>query len=169
MNTWYEQLFTALHEAEVRYVVVGGVAVVLHGHARLTVDVDLVIDLEPTAALRTIEVLQGLGLKPVAPVPARSFADPEVRERWVEEKHMVVFSMVHPSDPTRVVDLFARNPMPFEELWQRSQLVYMSGCPVRVAALADLIAMKQAAGRSEDLADVALLRTMVSDPGGTHG
>ena len=38
----FEPLFAALNAGEVRYVVVGGVATVLHGHARLTADVDLV-------------------------------------------------------------------------------------------------------------------------------
>lgn len=40
----FEPLFAALEEGDVRYVVVGGLATVLHGHARLTADVDLVID-----------------------------------------------------------------------------------------------------------------------------
>src|SRR5439155_1529323 len=38
----FEPLFEALNTAEVRYVVVGGFAVVLHGHARLTADIDLI-------------------------------------------------------------------------------------------------------------------------------
>jgi hypothetical protein len=41
----FEPLFAALNRAEVRYVVVGALATVLHGYARLTADVDLVIDL----------------------------------------------------------------------------------------------------------------------------
>jgi predicted nucleotidyltransferase len=41
----FEPLFKALNDAGIRYVVVGGLAVVLHGHARLTADVDLVVDL----------------------------------------------------------------------------------------------------------------------------
>jgi hypothetical protein len=41
----FEPLFKALNDAEVRYLVVGGLAVVLHGHPRLTANVDLVVDL----------------------------------------------------------------------------------------------------------------------------
>ena len=40
-------VFAALDEAGARYVVVGGLAVVLHGYARLTSDIDLVVDLRP--------------------------------------------------------------------------------------------------------------------------
>lgn len=42
--------FKALNDANVKYVVVGGVATVLHGYARLTMDVDLITDLAPEAA-----------------------------------------------------------------------------------------------------------------------
>ena len=42
----FEELLSYLDAAGVRFVVVGGLAVVIHGHARLTVDIDLVLDLE---------------------------------------------------------------------------------------------------------------------------
>lgn len=48
----FEPVLAALDAAEVRYVVVGGVAVVLHGHPRLTADLDLVIDLAAEPASR---------------------------------------------------------------------------------------------------------------------
>ena len=47
----YDDVFRSLTAAGVSFVVVGGVAVVLHGHARMTVDLDLVIDLADIAAL----------------------------------------------------------------------------------------------------------------------
>ena len=48
----FEPIFEALNRAQVRYVVVGGFATVLHGHARLTADIDLVIDLSPDTSRR---------------------------------------------------------------------------------------------------------------------
>ena len=53
----FEPLFDALNAAEVRYVVVGGLAAVLHGHARLTADIDLVVDLTPDEAKKAIQTL----------------------------------------------------------------------------------------------------------------
>ncbi|MGH8307715.1 MAG: DUF6036 family nucleotidyltransferase, partial [Gammaproteobacteria bacterium] len=41
------EIFAALDKTQVRYVVVGGLAVILHGHIRLTQDLDLLIDLDP--------------------------------------------------------------------------------------------------------------------------
>jgi hypothetical protein len=41
----FAPLFDALNKANIRYVVVGGLATVLHGYVRLTVDIDLAVDL----------------------------------------------------------------------------------------------------------------------------
>jgi hypothetical protein len=59
----YLPLFKALNDADVKYVVVGGVATVLHGYARLTMDIDLIVDLVPDEAARTVRTLENLGFK----------------------------------------------------------------------------------------------------------
>lgn len=156
----FEPIFTALDRAGVRYVTVGGVAVVLHGHARLTADLDLVVDLTPRAAANAIGALTAIGFHPRLPVEADGFADPTVRERWITEKGMTVFSMWDPDDPLRSVDLFVEQPIDFEELWARSVVVDIDGTPVRVASIEDLIRLKRIAGRAVDLEDIAALESI---------
>ena len=46
---------------------------------RLTVDVDLIVDLDRDEALRAIDALVGIGLRPRVPVNPRDFADPAWR------------------------------------------------------------------------------------------
>ena len=162
----FEPVFEALNRPDVRYVVVGGVAVVLHGYARLTADLDVVIDLAAGSARATIDALVGIGLRPTAPVDPAGFADPVTRARWISEKHMRVFSMRDPHDPLRQVDLFVEEPIPFEELWDRSERVELGELAVRVASIPDLITMKELAGRPLDLDDVARLREILEDRGG---
>lgn len=140
-----------------RYVIVGGVAVVLHGHARLTADLDLAVDLEPAAARRAIGALTDLGLRPRAPVRPEDFADPDVRSSWKQERGMLVFSMVDASDPLRAVDVFVDEPIPFEDLYERAGGVDLGGITVRVASIQDLISLKRAAGRPQDDADIEAL------------
>lgn len=77
--TIYGDVFAALDAADVRYVVVGGMAVLLHGRVRNTVDLDLVIDLATEPARRAMEALTSLGLRPRAPVDAADFADASPR------------------------------------------------------------------------------------------
>ncbi len=154
---FFEPVLGALATAGVRFVVVGGVAVVLHGVLRFTADLDLCIDLTADQPMLAMKTLTDLGMSPVLPVDGLEFADPEVRATWVRERNLMVFSLIDPSDPFRQVDLFAENPMPFEELWDRSVVVDLGHTTARVASIEDLIAMKTLAGRPQDLADVEAL------------
>ena len=157
----YEPLFRALNDAGIRYIVVGGLAVVLHGHARLTVDVDLVIDLDEEQAKRTIDALVKLGLQPRVPVNPTDFANRSVREAWIRDRGMQVFSMFDPSNPMRVVDLFVDHPLPFEDLWARSAKFDLEDTTVRVASIPDLIHLKRQAGRPQDQADIEQLEAIL--------
>lgn len=156
----YIDLLAHLADDGVRYVVVGGVAIVLQGYARLTADIDLVIDLDPANARRAIESLQALGLRPRAPVDALDFADPAKRAEWVTTKNLDVFTMQDPNNPLLTVDLFANPPFPFDELWSRADTFTLAGRDVHVACIADLMAMKRAAGRPQDTIDLQRLEEL---------
>ncbi len=161
--SFFERTIEALELSGIRYVVVGGLAVVLHGHARLTVDLDLVIDLEPEHARKAVEALLALGLEPNVPVDANDLADPAVRARWIEEKHMAVLSLRHPDDALRRVDVFVDEPVAFSSLWESSVHIPLGSTSVRVASIPDLIAMKRMAGRAMDLEDVAALEQILQE------
>ena len=149
---------SALERQDVAYVVAGGVAVVLHGHVRTTVDLDIAIDLHRENVERALEVLGALGLRPRLPVPASAFADEEVRESWVRDRNLIAFTMHDPLDARREVDLFAHPPIAFDELWGESVVMDVAGTPVRVVSLRHLVAMKRLAGREQDKADIAALQ-----------
>lgn len=155
-----ERVLVALSDAAVEYLVVGGVAVVLHGHLRTTADLDLVIRLEPDNVRRAIEALSKLGLRPRPPVAALAFADPAQREDWINTKNMTVFSMWDPSDPTFDVDLFVREPFDFAAAYRRRFDVPIGATTTTVVGLEDLLALKRSAGRPQDLLDVDALTAL---------
>ncbi len=157
-----EQVFEALNGAGVRYVVVGGVAVVLHGHLRTTQDLDLVVQLEAKNVRETLAVLATLGFQPRAPVPLLSFADPETRARWVREKNLVVFSLWSRDLPGFTVDLFAEEPFDFDEVYKRSLRVPFDRTTATVIGLSDLIHLKRKSSRPLDLDDVQALLSLES-------
>ena len=156
----FEDFFRTLNQNGVRYVVVGGLAVVLHGHPRMTADIDLVVDLEPSAARLAIQTLTKMGLRPRVPVNAEEFADASRRQDWIEERGMTVFNLYDPDDPLRSVDLFVESPIPFDQLWSRSERIGLPGGNVRVASIDDLIAMKKETGRPLDHADIEALEAI---------
>ena len=152
------EIFRALDDGEVRYLVVGGVAVVLHGYPRFTADLDLVLELTASNASAAIAALQTLGYRPRAPVRAEDFADEDIRVSWREEKGLTVFSLWSPSYPGTEVDLFVEEPFDFGEAWSRRlDAVLEDGTTVHVVGIDDLRALKARVGRPKDADDIAQL------------
>jgi len=166
-----EQVLSALNRAQVRYLVVGGVAVVLHGYLRTTADLDLVLQLERENALRAMRALAELHYRPRAPVPAEAFADTSLRAAWIREKGLTVFSLWSPTHPTLEVDIFVAEPFDFDAVYARALQVPLQTTEATLIALADLILMKRELGRPRDQEDVAALealRTSGSESQGEH-
>ena len=159
-----ERILGALSGAGVRYLVVGGVAVVLHGHLRVTRDVDLVVELVPANVRTALKALSGLGFRPRAPVRMEDFADPEQRRGWVRDKNMRVFSLWNSKMPLTEVDLFVEEPLDFQAAWARAVQARIGSFSVPVAGLEDLIALKRVAGRPQDVADIDALERLHAGP-----
>jgi predicted nucleotidyltransferase len=155
-----EQVLAALEEVDARYLVVGGVAVVLHGRLRATADLDLVLSLDTANLDAALSAFVKLDLRPRAPVPLRAFADSEKRADWVENRNMTVFSLWSAQFPGLEVDIFVEPPFDFDEVYARSIRVRLDQTDVSVVSLPDLIAMKQASGRALDLDDIAALEAL---------
>jgi hypothetical protein len=155
------EIFEALTDAD--YVVVGGFAVILHGHLRATRDLDLVIGFAPDNIVKACDALSAIGLRPRLPVTFEDFADPAKREDWFRHRNMLVFPLWDPTNPERSVDLFIHEPMDFASLLKHSVVKDLDGVPIRVASVAHIIAMKQDAGRRQDLDDIDALRQIASE------
>ena len=156
-----EAIVGALNEARVRYLIVGGLAVVAHGYVRFTADIDLVLDPDPDSMKRAIEALAALGYRPRAPVAFSEFADPTRRAEWSRDKGLTVFSAYSPAHPATEVDLFVETPFDFERAYAAARALEVA--PGRLATfvgLGDLIDMKKRAARPQDLQDVHNLKTL---------
>jgi hypothetical protein len=154
-----ERIFLALERANVRYLVVGGVAVVLHGHPRLTADLDLVIALDADNVRAAAEALRSLGYTPRAPVSLDAFADPAVRREWIEEKGLTVLSLASPELPLTEVHLFAAEPFPFDAAYRRALRVTIGGAVISVAGLENEIRREDGFERARREQRRAWLRT----------
>lgn len=159
------QIFKALADADVEYVVVGGFAVIMHGHLRATRDLDLVVDLQPDNCAKAMQALASIGLRPRLPVTLADFADPAKREDWIQNRNMLVFQLWDPDNPERSVDVFVREPMDVATMLAEASRKDLDGVPIPVASIRHLIAMKQAAGRRGDLDDIEALRQIASETG----
>jgi predicted nucleotidyltransferase len=73
---------------------------------------------------------------------------------------MKVFSVRDSKDPFLSVDLFVREPVPFDDLARRADQMNVAGKKVLVAAIEDLVTMKRDAGRPSDLVDIQKLESI---------
>jgi hypothetical protein len=159
-----ETLFRSLESAGARYLVAGGLAVVAHGVVRMTLDVDLILDLESPHPKPALEAFRTLGLAPLVPVALDQFADPETRASWIRDKNARVFQLWSERHPTLRVDLFLESPLDFSDAWARRYRASIApGLEVSFVGLEDLLAMKRAAGRPQDLADIDRLEKLRGD------
>jgi hypothetical protein len=160
MPTDFVSVFAILIAARVRFVIVGGLAVLLHGVDRLTADIDLALDLAPAAATAAMTAFVEAGFRPMAPVDPLGFADVAQRSEWRKTRGMEVFSLWDPQNRRPTVDIFSQPPIPFEELWRDAVAVEVGTLTVRVASIEHLIRLKESVGRPKDLDDIARLRQL---------
>ncbi|GAB5605277.1 hypothetical protein TK5_13570 [Sideroxyarcus sp. TK5] len=150
-------LLKALSEAHVCYVLVGGMAVQLHGYFRATFDVDLVLAMDDENLLRFIGVARQIGLVPSMPVPIDSLRNAAQLEQWHHEKGMLAFALREPQTGGGVVDVLVRPEVSFEQLHKNAVVGELFSQQVMIASIDDLLTMKRCANRDKDKLDIAAL------------
>ena len=152
------ELLHALSEGQVRYVLVGGMAVQLHGYMRTTFDIDLVLAMNDGNLVRFIEVAKRFGLTPSIPVPIDSLRNAAQIEQWHREKGMLAFALREPQIGGGVVDILVRPEVPFEQLMENAVAGKLFEQQVWIAAIDDLLTMKRIANRPKDRLDIEALQ-----------
>lgn len=156
----YEKIFSELNKHKVDYIVIGGVALVLHGVVRLTADLDLVISLKENNLKKFLGVMKKLGYKPNLPLDADELIDERKRKKWQKEKNMQAFSFINLKSPLELIDIMINEPLNFEEIRQNRVLMKSGNVNIPVASIKHLIRIKSNSGREQDIADIDALRTL---------
>jgi hypothetical protein len=87
-----ERLLVALSRAEVRYLVVGGVACNLNEHTRATFDLDLLVDAEAENVRKLLDVLETVGEGHARELSVEDFSDEEGAIRLIEDFPIDLFT-----------------------------------------------------------------------------
>jgi predicted nucleotidyltransferase len=159
------EIFKTLADSNAEYVVVGGFAVIIHGHLRGTRDLDLIINLKSEKCIKALQALSAIGLQPRLPVAIEAFADKKNRDDWHLNRNMLVFQLWDPKNPERSVDIFVHEPIDFKELYDDSLLTKIDDIPIRVASIKHLIRLKLIANRRRDIDDIEALRKIAIETG----
>lgn len=149
------RLFAALARHEVEYVTIGGIAVQAHGGQRLTQDLDIAIDPSAANAERLAGALVDLDARVLGSGGERSRSTPTAAllgssDQWhLITDHGAIDVVTLPAAVGR-----------FEDVRARAHEIPLGDVVVPIAHRDDLLTMKRAAGRPQDLADVRLLEAL---------
>ena len=135
-------VFASLQKHQVKYIIIGGIAAVLHGVPRATFDLDILIEATSDNAQRLLDALLGANLGTASLITADELLANEI----------TIFK-----DRVRIDVQTATPGILFENAWLGRETMDYQGQKFYVVSRADLIASKRAAGRAVDLEDVRLL------------
>jgi hypothetical protein len=153
------ELFRALAQRDVEYVTIGGIAIQAHGGQRLTQDLDVAIAASSENLARLANALLDLDARILGPEGQRSRSVPTApllasSDQW----HLITGH-----GPLDVITLPAHLGS-FADMRARAHEVPLSELSIPIAHREDLLKMKRAAGRPQDLADVRLLESLDDAP-----
>ena len=159
-------MFRGLRDAEVEFVLIGGMAAILHGDVGVTVDVDIVPDREPDNLDRLAGALRSLGAR------IRTDREPEglafdCSGRFL--RNLAPESILNLTTRAGDIDFTFRpsGTQGFADLRRDAiEIEAARGVRILVASLADVIRSKEAAGREKDRLALPRLRRLLDRTGG---
>ena len=101
-------------------------------------------------------ILKELGYVPRLPVNPDNIADAGIVKEWIEDRNLKAFSFYHKKDSYKVVDIVLVHPLDFETAYASKTVKTAAGIDICLAGIDDLIKMKLAAGRGQDLGDIEI-------------
>lgn len=145
------KLSRLFHKQKIHYGLVGGYAVSLHGAVRGTLDIDIVLPFNLEQYKKAEKALQSIGLQSRLPIIAEDVFN--FREEYIKNKNLIAWSFVGEKNPSEIIDIIITH-----DLDQLSVIdMKIQGTKIKVVSIDDIIKMKKASGREQDLLDISAL------------
>ncbi len=156
------EILQELVRNNVDFIVCGGVAAVLHGVERLTMDLDLSLKMSGDNLKAFLQVMKKEEMIPRAPIPAESILDPDIRRAIVEGKGALVFTFIDTNNPFKQVDFFLTEDNGYEQLVDDTTSITVDDMTIKVVSVDKLIEMKYAVDpiRDKDKRDILELERL---------
>jgi len=139
----------------VRYAIVGGHAVALHGAVRGTVDIDLAIAWNRKTLLATEKALHAVGLVSRLPLTADDIFD--FRKEYIKNRNLITWNFYNPNDLSEQVDIV----ITYDLKGKRTKRIQLRNGSVQILGLKELIKMKRKSARAQDIEDVLALESLL--------
>lgn len=155
---FYVDLLGQLYRHQVKYLIVGGLAVNLYGVPRVTQDIDIIVFIAPDNIRKLNRILKDLNYIPRLPVNPDDMANPDILKEWIENKNLKAFSFYHREQNYKVVDIVLVHPLDFEASFNNKVIKKAKGIEIYLASIDDIIKMKKFSGRTQDMSDIEMLK-----------
>jgi hypothetical protein len=152
--TFFERACEILNKSRVRYVVVGGYAVALHGAIRGTLDIDVALRWTKGDLVKAEDALRKIGLVSRLPITAQDVF--EYRDEYIQNRNLIAWNFHNPVNPSELLDVIIN----FDAKGKRAVYKRLSTTSIPVLNIRDLIDMKKASGRPQDIEDVKALEKL---------
>jgi hypothetical protein len=154
---FYYEVLESLYHNRVKYLIVGGLAVNLHNVPRMTNDLDIIVSTDKENIANLNKVMKELDYVPRIPENPEKMCDPGTLKMWIDKRNLKAFSFYNRSKNTRVVDIVLVHSLDFEIAYSNRLKKKLKDIDIDLISIDDLILMKKASGRQQDLSDISML------------
>ncbi len=155
----FGRAFSALKEHEVQYLIIGGLAMNLHGIPRITGHLNLFVELESENMKRFLDAVTSLDCEPRPPVDHDVLLCSDKRLALIKDKKLRVCTFVSLSTPSMEIDIRLDPPDDFTEVNKRKKVVPFGDEKIPVLSMDDMIRWKSGSKRRQDIYDIEALKT----------
>lgn len=153
----YQEVFTKLDDAKIKYLLVGGVAVNLYGYNRFTGDIDILLALNEGNLQDLDDLMHEMGYVERQPISVKELGNPKKLENFIIEKGLKAFTFISNSKPQLDIDIIIEESLEFDKYNKRKTIIEIWGLKLPMISIDDLITMKKNAGRDKDKIDLEAL------------
>mgnify|MGYP000846077869 CR=1 FL=1 len=153
----YQQIFAALNDSKIRYIIVGGVAMNLLGVARFTGDIDILLALDEKNLLAMATLMKKMKYEKRVPISLDELGDEKKVLDLIKKKNLIAYTFVNDSDPLHSIDVIIGDSLHFADFEKHSAQIPVWDISVPVVSVDDLIKMKKKTRRKKDDIDVSML------------
>ena len=141
----YLKLYKSLNKNKVRYLIIGGIACIIYGVPRTTLDIDIFVEPSLKNAERLLRALKEIGFGTVHMTTPQKITKNEIN---VFEDYLRLDVITKPKG------------LAFDKAWKNRNVKMINGIKVNIASIKDIVKSKKASGRRLDKEDIKVLQSI---------
>lgn len=134
----YKEIFGNFEAAEIKYLIVGGVAVNLYGHSRFTGDIDIILALDNGNLEKLDKLMKKMGYIERLPVSVKELGDEKKLEKFIQEKGMKACTFISNEKPQLDIDIVIEESVDFKKYEKAKAIIHVWEMELPVIGIDDL-------------------------------